>query len=195
MHLSFITHDADFECKDSITQSSAVVIELPSHHNTYDLKILDKGALMLLIAYKGWCFVILTLQPLADITITTDSSLLVIIPNKAVADLKHAGTRPKASVAPNLVPNGRALGAGRKAVQIKAAELMQYTKHTFASDDRFKPAKLEVNDRTNRRVVVVLGEDGRQVRILDLDYKEGDQRPDLLGGEAGGSDGEEMDVG
>jgi anaphase-promoting complex subunit 4 len=55
--------------------------------------------------------------------------------------------------------------------------MQQCIKHTFAADDRLRPVKIEVNGRKNRRFVVVLGEDCRQMRIFDLDYKEGETVP------------------
>jgi hypothetical protein len=130
---------------------------------------------------------------IADITV--DSSYLIVLPSKTVTDFKNAATKTDPSIAPHLIPGGRALGAGLKPMQIKGADLQQYIKHKFEPNERFKPAKIEVNDRKNRRVVIVLGEDGRQVRILDLDYNEGDERPDLLGGEVRNGDGEKMEIG
>jgi hypothetical protein len=53
-------------------------------------------------------------------------------------------------------------------------------KHTFAPDDMLKPLKIEVNGRKNRRFVVVVGEDLRQLRILDLDFNEGDERQERV---------------
>lgn len=52
------------------------------------------------------------------------------------------------------------------------AFLQPYTKHVFATSGGFKPAKIEVNGRKNRRICVVLGEDGRQMRIHDLDFND-----------------------
>lgn len=54
------------------------------------------------------------------------------------------------------------------------AFLQPYTKRVFATSDGFKPAKIEVNGRKNRRICVVLGEDGRQMRIYDLDFNDDD---------------------
>ena len=52
------------------------------------------------------------------------------------------------------------------------AFLRPYTKRVFATSDGFKPAKIEVNGRKNRRICVVLAEDGRQMRIYDLDFND-----------------------
>jgi len=52
----------------------------------------------------------------------------------------------------------------------KVAELQPYIRHTFAASDRFKPLKLEINGRRDRRVVCVLAEDLKHYRIFDLDF-------------------------
>jgi anaphase-promoting complex subunit 4 len=75
-----------------------------------------------------------------------------------------------------MVPNGRPLQSGRTPHEIDLSPLAKYISHTFGPDDRLLPAKLEVNGKKNRRFVVVLGEDGRQMRIFDLDYSEGDEQ-------------------
>ena len=67
----------------------------------------------------------------------------------------------------------------------------RYTKHTFGPNDRLKPARIEINARKNRRAVVVLGEDGRQMRVLDLDYKAGDEIVDPLGKDLEADDGDD----
>lgn len=56
--------------------------------------------------------------------------------------------------------------------QFDQAFLQPYTKHVFAVSDGFKPAKIEVNGRKNRRICAVLGEGGRQMRIYDLDFND-----------------------
>jgi len=55
-------------------------------------------------------------------------------------------------------------------VQFEQSFLQPHTKHVFAGSDGFKPAKIEINGRKNRRICVVLGEDGRQMKIYDLDF-------------------------
>ena len=50
--------------------------------------------------------------------------------------------------------------------------LQSYTKHVFSTSDGFKPAKIEVNGRKNRRICVVLGEDGQEMKIYDLDFND-----------------------
>lgn len=48
--------------------------------------------------------------------------------------------------------------------------MKQYTVHVFEHEARFEPARLVVNGRKGRRVVVVLAKDGRHYRVLDLDH-------------------------
>jgi anaphase-promoting complex subunit 4 len=55
----------------------------------------------------------------------------------------------------------------------------QYTRHVF--EGRFTPLKLVVNGRKGRRVVVVLGSDRKHYRVLDLDFKKGDDNEDKEG--------------
>ena len=43
-----------------------------------------------------------------------------------------------------------------------------------------KPLKIEINGRKNRRFIVVVGEDLRQLRVLDLDFSEGDEREERV---------------
>jgi anaphase-promoting complex subunit 4 len=50
--------------------------------------------------------------------------------------------------------------------------LASHVKHVFKN--RFKPAKIEVNGRKNRRVCIVLGEDSRHLRVYDVDHAEGE---------------------
>lgn len=61
----------------------------------------------------------------------------------------------------------------------------------FEHEARFEPAKLIVNGRKGRRVVVVLAQDGKHYRVLDLDYsslREGEGEGDDEG--EGGMDGD-----
>ena len=90
----------------------------------------------------------------------------------------------------HMVPGGMPIQSGKVSTEITSAQLQQFIKHTFGPDDRLQPAKIEVNGRKNRRFVVVLGEDGRQMRILDLDYREGDEKVAraLMGGNDDGDD-------
>jgi hypothetical protein len=52
---------------------------------------------------------------------------------------------------------------------IKAETLEKYTRHVINATESFEPRLLEINGRENRRSCVVVGEDGRQIRIYDLE--------------------------
>jgi anaphase-promoting complex subunit 4 len=69
------------------------------------------------------------------------------------------------------VSNGQESGV-EVDVQFDQDFLQPYSKHVFGTSDDFKPAKIEVNGRKNRRICVVLGEDGRRMRIYDLDFND-----------------------
>jgi len=69
------------------------------------------------------------------------------------------------------ISNGQESGVEMD-VQFDQGFLQSYTKHVFATSDDFKPTKIEVNGRKNRRICVVLGEDGRQMKIFDLDFND-----------------------
>lgn len=72
---------------------------------------------------------------------------------------------------------------------LDAGNVEPYVKYVFNTTDSFKPAKIEVNGRKNRRICVVLSEDGRHMRIYDLDFK-ADAEDDWVdvGDEGGGRD-------
>jgi anaphase-promoting complex subunit 4 len=68
--------------------------------------------------------------------------------------------------------SNRQAGSIEADAQFDQGFLQPYTKHVFATSDGFKPVKIEVNGRKNRRICVVLGEDGRQMKIYDLDFND-----------------------
>jgi anaphase-promoting complex subunit 4 len=53
-------------------------------------------------------------------------------------------------------------------------------------EGRFTPLRLVVNGRKGRRVVVVLGSDRKHYRVLDLDFKKGDEEDEASEGEEEG---------
>ncbi|KAF2466324.1 uncharacterized protein BDR25DRAFT_293734 [Lindgomyces ingoldianus] len=86
----------------------------------------------------------------------------------------HSYTLPTGTPAP---------ATTRTTLPLSTSAITNYTKHVF--EGRFMPLKLIVNGRKGRRVVVVLGDDRKHYRILDLDFrgkKEGDQH---MGGRMG----------
>ncbi|ORY05896.1 anaphase-promoting complex, cyclosome, subunit 4-domain-containing protein [Clohesyomyces aquaticus] len=69
-------------------------------------------------------------------------------------------------------PNSRPLptSSHTPTLTLSPDALRTLTLHTF--ERRFAPLKLVVNGRKGRRVVVVLGEDRKHYRVLDLDFRE-----------------------
>ena len=67
--------------------------------------------------------------------------------------------------------------------------MQQYTIHVFEREGRFTPAKLVVNGRKGRRVIVVLAKDGKHYRVLDMDYPN-QQEEEETEGEGDGDDGD-----
>ncbi|KAJ4320944.1 hypothetical protein N0V94_003120 [Neodidymelliopsis sp. IMI 364377] len=99
-------------------------------------------------------------------------------------------TLPSSSHAAHFLPAGTAPPASlRKETALDAALVQQYTKHVFEREARFVPARLVVNGRKGRRVVVVLARDGKHYRVLDLDYLSEQEKE-----EEGDDDGDGEDV-
>jgi hypothetical protein len=73
------------------------------------------------------------------------------------------------------LPNGSPYPTLVHDLQTGALHWRSRVRHTFNPEDMLKPLKIEINGRKNRRFVVVVGEDLRQLRILDLDFSEGDE--------------------
>lgn len=73
------------------------------------------------------------------------------------------------------LPHGSPFPIPTHDVQSGALDWRSHIRHTFGPEDMLKPLKMEINGRQNRRFVVVVGDDLRQLRILDLDYSEGDE--------------------
>ncbi|KAF2737222.1 hypothetical protein EJ04DRAFT_488639 [Polyplosphaeria fusca] len=82
----------------------------------------------------------------------------------------------------NLLPLGSA-PRHRSMHALDAATCRRCTLHVF--EGRFQPVRMVVNGREGRRVVLVLGADGKHYRVLDLDYAEGSE-----GGSEGGGEGD-----
>ncbi|KAJ4988520.1 anaphase-promoting complex component Cut20/Apc4 [Stagonosporopsis vannaccii] len=94
-----------------------------------------------------------------------------------------------AEMATHLLPTGSAPAASsRKLTRLTPAVVQQYTIHVFEHEGRFTPARLAVNGRKGRRVVVVLAEDGKHYRVLDMDYpsqRENEEETEVEVGEDG----------
>lgn len=109
-------------------------------------------------------------------------------------------TLPTSETANHLLPAGSApASSSRTMTSLTPAAVQQYTIHVFEREGRFTPAKLAVNGRKGRRVVVVLAKDGKHYRVLDMDYpsqreeEEGETVLDLEG--EVGEDGDTVMIG
>lgn len=101
-------------------------------------------------------------------------------------------TLPAESASEHILPTGTPPSPGQ-ATPVSPSQVQDYTIHVFAHRERFVPSKLVVNGRKGRRALVVLAEDGKHYRVLDLDYP--GRGPKDEGGvegvdEEGGEDGE-----
>ena len=150
LHVQSITHHANVEDAKSFEVFNAVKINLPSGYSIRDLKFVDHGSIMLLLHNE-------------------DMSCLIRLP------MEHhqppLGDSKPGALQQHLLPNGNPLQIAQTEHVLSKAQIEEYTKHVFETSDRFQPARIEVNSRNNRRFVVVLGEDCRQMKILDLDFE------------------------
>ncbi|KAI8932915.1 hypothetical protein NX059_010390 [Plenodomus lindquistii] len=100
-------------------------------------------------------------------TITT-TNILISLPYTTTTSQPTIHYTALAS--PSLLPSSPA-PVFPKPINVTQAVVEKYTRHVF--EGRFTPLKLVVNGRKGRRVVVVLGSDGKHFRVLDMDFREG----------------------
>lgn len=96
-------------------------------------------------------------------------------------------TIPTAQAANHVLPAGSPPPPVEE-TSLSAEQVRTYTIHVFAAGERFVPHKLVVNGRKGRRVVVVLAEDGKHYRVLDLDYAGRENDVDGEGARVGNED-------
>lgn len=63
---------------------------------------------------------------------------------------------------------------GRLSGQLETAQSQRqdgamHPLHVFAANSRFKPERIEINGRKDRRLIWVLGNESRQYKVFDLD--------------------------
>ncbi|TID17887.1 hypothetical protein E6O75_ATG10532 [Venturia nashicola] len=121
-----------------------------------------------------------------DVKFVDDEQLMLLLHEgdyTHLASFKYRGDQPDIALETNVqkareqsqLPHGSPFSIPVHNVQAGALEWRSRIKHTFGPEDMLKPLKIEINGRQNRRFVVVVGDDLRQLRILDLDYSEGDE--------------------
>lgn len=80
-------------------------------------------------------------------------------------------TVPASSHASTFLPGGSAVPPSmRNVVEVSRSQVHSLAVHVFEAEARFSPSKLVVNGRTGRRVVIVLAQDGKHYRVLDMDH-------------------------
>ncbi|PSN75426.1 hypothetical protein BS50DRAFT_628616 [Corynespora cassiicola Philippines] len=78
---------------------------------------------------------------------------------------------PRSALEASLLPNGvPAPHDPAASVSISHQAITESARHVF--DAKFTPLRLVINGRKDRRVVLVLGDDRKHYRVLDLDYLE-----------------------
>jgi anaphase-promoting complex subunit 4 len=96
-------------------------------------------------------------------------SHLVSLPYRHNLDSRFILPWSEAHVSSSILPNDESVQIESHWTLTEQEDLERYTLHTFHLDkDSFKPLRMEVNGRKNRRTCVVIGEDHRQVRVYDL---------------------------
>jgi len=155
-HIRRIIHPDIFDDVSQLRFMAGLTINFPRSTRILDLKFVDDDHIMLLLNEND-IFHLISLKYRGE---NPDFELIDEVQSDYdQAKLPHGTSRK--IIAPKL--------------QIPLERIGLYIKHTFTANDRLKPLKIEVNGRKDRRFVLVVGEDLRQLRILDLDFKEGHQ--------------------
>jgi anaphase-promoting complex subunit 4 len=145
-----------------------------------DLKFVDDEQLMLLLKeggkYRPPCFRVIKVLTRYMI----DIAHLVGIKYRGETSDITLNTHVEGATKLSQLPHGSPYPIQVKNLHSGPTSWRSCIKHTFAPEDMFKPLKIEVNGRKTRRFVVVVGEDLRQLRILDLDFTEGEERQERI---------------
>jgi anaphase-promoting complex subunit 4 len=154
-----------------------------------DLKFVDDEQIMFLLKSKGLSAAQSFRRSVTN-AVADGSSNLLSLPYRSSPSGPNAlfsYSDFTANISKTQLPNGRADSITKIRPTVLDKENIQpYVKHVFPTMESFKPAKIEVNGRKNRRVCVVLSEDGKQMRIYDLDFKAGAEDWVDVGGEGTG---------
>ena len=135
--------------------------------STKDIKILDAK-------FADDAFLLILLQlPVEDKSL---SNVIVSLPyTPAANDVPHQHLLitytplPQSSLQQHLLPQGTPPSSPRNKTSLTRELIQKHTQHVF--EGRFTPMKLVVNGRKGRRVIVVLGDDRKHYRVLDMDYR------------------------
>ncbi|KAF9695720.1 hypothetical protein EKO04_006381 [Ascochyta lentis] len=169
LHIHRLTHASSITTLPrDLHHHSIASLTFPSGTRILDTKYADDNTLLILLHSTQT-----NKRSSAD---TTHDHRLLRIPYNAsqqteVHMLARYTTLPETSHSSTLLPGGRAPPSSmRKVVEVSRAQIENLTMHVFDAEARFTPSKLVVNGRKGRRVVVVLAEDAKHYRVLDMDY-------------------------
>ncbi|KAH8731637.1 anaphase-promoting complex, cyclosome, subunit 4-domain-containing protein [Phaeosphaeriaceae sp. PMI808] len=159
MHIHRLSH--------SLSTHAIASLSFPTRSRILDVKFADDASLLVLIH--------LQLQP--------DKTTLILRIPYTKLDMGH----PAVAVHDALLPGGvRIPESGRAKINISPELVRTYTRHVF--EGRFTPLKLIVNGRKGRRVIVVLGDDRKHYRVLDMDFRKRGTGDDSSDGDESGVD-------
>ncbi|KAI4686783.1 hypothetical protein J4E81_008444 [Alternaria sp. BMP 2799] len=141
------------------------------------------------------CLLILLQLPSEDKSL---SNVIVSLPyTPAGNDIPHQHPLitytplPQSSLQRHFLPQGTPPPSPRNKILVTQDLVQKHTQHVF--EGRFTPMKLVVNGRKGRRVIVVLGDDRKHYRVLDMDYRMKKDKEDGDGGSGTGTESEAED--
>ncbi|KAF1811483.1 hypothetical protein P152DRAFT_515037 [Eremomyces bilateralis CBS 781.70] len=157
VRLHRLYHESFIDDSRSIKSAKSFTIAFEGF-DCLDVKFADETHLLVLIGNGSSSFILsFDLRP-------TDDSHEV---ERNFKDWRISETKP--SLMDFELPNGQPRTVA-PAIRLSLEQTERFIKHKFNENERFRPLKMEVNGRKNRRVLCVVGEDLRQYRILDLDF-------------------------
>ncbi|KAF2423806.1 hypothetical protein EJ08DRAFT_700920 [Tothia fuscella] len=164
VHLHRIIHSDVFDSYQAIRSMEAAVLHFDNNISILDTKFIDDSHIMLLAKSS------------TDLT-----SHLLILPYRPSPDCDISYTASSTPHSNTYLPKGHAISYSSSII-VSDEMFSSFVQHTFSEEDRFKPLKIEVNGRKERRFVTVVAEDLRYLRVFDLDFRE-DKFGEALGGE------------
>ncbi|QDS77693.1 hypothetical protein FKW77_003762 [Venturia effusa] len=132
-----------------------------------------------------------------DVKFVDDERLMLLLHDgdyTHLASFNYRGDQPDIALDTNVqelpeqsqLPHGSPFPIPSHDIHAGALDWRSRIRHTFGPEDMLKPLKIEINGRQDRRFIVVVGDDLRQLRILDLDYSEGDELEEKIRARNGG---------
>lgn len=156
----------------AIRQMLGAVIRFDAATEIRSIKFIDDDDIMMLIETEGELCLPRPSSGRTKLSIDTFHLLKMPYQKQSVIHYKPL----EGSVAQQQLPGGKA-GRITSNLELSEEQIREYAVHTFPPEERFKPLRMEVNGRKDRRFVTVIGEDLRHLRIFDLDFKAEDEGP------------------